>query len=67
MSLWTSKASTLLGAQRIPLLTPVVNYSGATKPQLGWLWYESYSGRNEEDFQHDQQEVHDRSPVFAVD
>jgi hypothetical protein len=67
MSLWTSKAPTLLGAQRISLLTPVVNYSSTTSPQFGPRWYKSYPGHNEEDFQHKQQEVHDLSPVFAVD
>jgi hypothetical protein len=64
MSLRTSKSPTLLGAQRISLLT---YYSSTTSPQFGLRWYKSYPGHNEEDFQHKQQEVHDLSPVFAVD
>jgi hypothetical protein len=64
---WTSKSPTLLGAQGISLLTSVVNYSRTTNSQFGPRWYKSYPGHNEEDFQHEQQEVHDRSPVLAVD
>jgi hypothetical protein len=56
-----------LGAQRNSLLTSIVNYSSTTSPQFGPRWYKSYPGHNEEDFQHKQQEVHDLSPVFAID
>jgi hypothetical protein len=37
----------------------------ATDPQLGPRWHESNSANNEANLQHEQQEVHDRSPVSA--
>jgi hypothetical protein len=44
-----------------------VNYSSAANSQFGSRWHESNSGHNEENLQREQQQVHDRSPMFTVD
>jgi hypothetical protein len=59
------KSLTLLGTQRVFPLTLVVDLSRATDPELGPRWHESNSANNEDNLQHEQQEVHDRSPVSA--
>jgi hypothetical protein len=61
------RTDTLLGAPRVFLLSLVVDYSSAANSQFGSRWHESNSSHNEENLQHEQQQVHDRSPMFPID
>jgi hypothetical protein len=55
------KSLALLGTQRALPLT-LDTFRGR---QFGPRWHESDSAQHEDDLKHEQQEVHDRSPVSA--
>src|SRR6516165_3267460 len=56
-----SKIPALLGTQRVlPLMLHI-----SRGRQFGPRWHESDSAQHEDHLQHEQQEVHDRSPVSA--